>query len=49
MIITNNIITSNSSDFVAVFNANKQMYDVFYKGKLIISKYKFSEVKSYLN
>lgn len=45
-----NIIVGKNTDYVAMFNANTQSYNVFYKGKLLISnKYKFSEIVSYFN
>jgi hypothetical protein len=43
-----NVLTGVNSDFVAIFSSSKQMYEVFYKGKLLITKTKYSEVKSYL-
>ena len=38
-----------NKDFNAVFCPNKQEYVVYYKGNVLVKKYKFSEVKNYLN
>lgn len=44
-----NVMVGKNTDFVVVFDAHTQKYNVYYKGNLLISKYRFVDVKSYLN
>jgi hypothetical protein len=45
----NIILVGENKGFKVYFNSNNQEYTVFKNGKFLIgSKYKFSEVKSYL-
>lgn len=36
-------------DFTVYFDCYNQVYNVFKNNKLLIKKYRFSDVKSYLN
>lgn len=36
-------------DFKVIWDCNAQEYIVYYKGKFVVKKYKFSDVKSYLD
>lgn len=47
--IKGNEIIGKNTDFVAIFNTQNQKYDVYYKGKLLITKDKFDDIKSYLD
>ena len=38
-----------NTDFVVVFNTLNQIYHVFYKGKILLNKFRYADVKSYLN
>jgi len=39
-----------NTDFVVIWNCNLQHYSVYYKNEILCHpKYKFSDVKSYLN
>lgn len=42
------IITGKNPEFVAEWDYNKQCYWLFYKGRLLRTLYKFSDVKPYL-
>jgi len=43
------ILIGKNSDFVVIFDCNRQVYDVFYKNKLLLgNKYKYSEIQPYL-
>lgn len=43
-------LVGNNKEFRVYFNANDQTYTVFKNGKFLIgNKYKFSDVKSYLD
>ena len=44
-----NEMIGKNPDFVVVFDTSEQKYNVFYKKKLIITKEKFADVKSYLD
>jgi hypothetical protein len=46
---SSNKIVGKNTDFVAIFNTQTQRYDVFYKGKLLVSKEKYKDIVSYLN
>jgi len=42
--------TGKNPDYIVIWDCNRQSYTVYYKGnKLVPEKYKFSDVKSYLN
>lgn len=43
------MMVGNNTDFEVNFNTQKQQYDVYYKGKFLISKDRFVDVKSYLD
>lgn len=48
-LITMKIIGKNT-DFVAIFDCDKQEYNVYYKNKFLIGgKSKYSDIESYLN
>ena len=36
-------------NFKAIWNCDEQCYKIYYKGMFMIRKFKFSEVKTYLN
>lgn len=42
-------LVGKKGDFEVYFNAQKSVYEVFYKGDLLITKERLSDVKSYLN
>ena len=43
-------LVGTKDDFAVYFHTNKQSYSVYKSGKLLIdNKYKYSEVKSYLD
>jgi hypothetical protein len=46
---SSNKMIGNNPDFVVIFNTEKQKYDVYYKGKLLISREKYADIKSYLD
>jgi hypothetical protein len=46
---SNHRMVGKNTDFVVIFNTQQQRYDVYYKGKHLISKEKFADVKSYLD
>ncbi len=41
--------TGKNPNFTAEFNCQEQTYFVYYKDKLIATKYKFSDIQSYLD
>lgn len=42
-------LITNKGDFKIYFNCNTQSYSVYYKDRFLIgNKYKFSEVKTYV-
>jgi len=42
--------TGKNTDFTAIFDCNQQCYTVYYKGKVLVTnKYRFREIKSYLD
>lgn len=43
------ILIGNKDDFTVYFNANSQSYIVFKDNKLLISKFRFVDIKSYLD
>ena len=46
---SNHRMIGKNTDFEVIFNTQQQRYDVYYKGKHLISKEKFVDVKSYLD
>ena len=43
-------LKGKNTDFVAYWHASVQYYDVFYKGKLLVTrKYRYRDIASYLN
>lgn len=43
-------LIGKNTDFTAIFDTTAQCYTVYYKGKFLIgNKYKYSEIKSYLD
>jgi hypothetical protein len=46
---SNHKMIGKNTDFEVIFNTQQQRYDVYYKGKHLISKEKFVDVKSYLD
>ena len=43
------IFTGKNTDFIAIWNCAEQSYTVYKNNKFIVKKYKFSEIRSYLN
>jgi hypothetical protein len=43
------IFFGKNKDFNALFDTKKQVYVVYYKGNVLTKKYKFSDIKGYLN
>lgn len=41
--------TGKNKDFVAYWNCECQCYTIYYKGNVFAIKYRFREVKTYLN
>lgn len=41
--------TGKNTSFKAVWDCRLQSYSVYYKDKLIAIKYRFSDIRSYLN
>jgi|LakMenEpi03Aug12_release.lakeMendotaPanAssembly.Ray.scaffolds.fasta_scaffold2984323_1 hypothetical protein len=46
---SNHKMIGKNTDFEVIFNTQQQRYYVYYKGKHLISKEKFVDVKSYLD
>ena len=44
-----NKMVGKNPEFVVIFDAQNQKYNVYYKGKFLISREKLSDVKPYLN
>ena len=43
------IFTGKNTDYEAVWNCSKQSYTIYYKNRYFMTKYKFSDIQSYLN
>ena len=41
--------TGTDTDFMAIWDCQKQSYTVYYKGKLMTVEYRFRDIKTYLN
>ena len=43
------LFIGKNTDFVAIWNCQEQCYTVYKNNNFIIKKYKFSDIKSYLD
>lgn len=43
------IFTGKNTDFIAIWNCNSQSYSVYKNKKFLIKKFRYADVKSYLD
>lgn len=43
------IFTGKNTDFKAIWDCQKQYYDVYKNDRFLIRKFRFSDIKSYLD
>jgi len=43
------IFTGKNTDFLAIWNCQKQSYTVYKNGRFMVTKYRFADIQSYLD